>query len=174
MSARAGYHRRVVRRLALILAVLVACRPPTTPGATDGASTSTSSASGEGSSGTTDACMHSGDCDTDGICVADYAPGLEGGPGGVRGPAVCGDEGVCIGALDLTRWCFDHQGCCGDLRCRPADGVCEEAGLGVSTGTGTSSGGETGSSSGSGGSGGSGGSSGGTGGSGGTTADSTG
>lgn len=161
----------MVRRLVLLLASLAACRPPTTPGATDSASTSATAGS-EGSSGTTDACMRSGDCDSDGICVADYTPAPAGEPGGARGPAICGDEGVvCIDALDLTRWCFDHQGCCGDLRCRPADGVCEVPGLGVSTGTteepGASSSGGTGGSS-------TGGTEGSSGSSGGTTAGSTG
>lgn len=117
----------------LPLVVLLGCRPPTS-GGTGGATTSASTESGGESSGTTDACMNSSECDTDGICVADYSPPPEGPAGGARGPAVCAEQTACIPALDLTRWCFDHQSCCGDLRCRGADGVCETPGLGVSTG----------------------------------------
>jgi hypothetical protein len=81
--------------------------------------------------------MRSSDCETDGICVAAFGP-TTGELGGERGPPECVDEGACIKALDLSRWCFDHQSCCEDLRCRTADGVCEPPDLGVS-----SSGGDT-------------------------------
>lgn len=117
----------------LPLVALLGCRPPTS-GGTGSATTSASAGSDGESSGTTDACMNSGECDTEGICVADYTPPQGGPAGGARGPAVCAEQTACIPALDLTRWCFDHQSCCDDLRCRSADGVCEEPGLGVSTG----------------------------------------
>lgn len=128
----------------LPLVILLGCRPPTS-GGTGGATTSTSGGSGGESSGTTDACMSSSECDTDGICVADYTPPPEGPAGGARGPAECAEQTACIPALDLTRWCFDHQSCCGDLRCRSADGICETPGLGVSTGEDPTSTGTTGS-----------------------------
>jgi hypothetical protein len=85
--------------------------------------------------GTTDACMGSGDCDSEGICVADYEAADTMPPsGGMRSPAACAPETACIAELDLSRWCFDHRSCCDDLRCRPADGVCEPALLGQTTG----------------------------------------
>lgn len=123
-----------MRRFAA-LAVLLACRPPPAQGGTEGETTGPAGSTGADSTGTTDACMGSNDCETDGICVAGYQPGPE-GPGGAREPAVCATPGACIEALDLGRWCFDHQGCCGDLRCRPADGVCEPPDLGIGTETG--------------------------------------
>ncbi len=85
-------------------------------------------------SSTGDECLGSGECDSEGICVADYQQVDTSPPGGMRGAAACEPETACIGSLDLTRWCFDHQGCCDDLRCHPADGICEPVGLGVSTG----------------------------------------
>lgn len=120
-----------MRRLVVVLA-LVACRPPSLPAVTDGASATTTATTDDGGSGTT-GCMQSGDCETDGICVAEFGP-TTGELGGERGPAECAEESACIGALDLGRWCFDHRSCCGDLRCRTADGVCEPPDLGVSTG----------------------------------------
>jgi hypothetical protein len=126
-----------VHRVGLLLFGLAACAPPapgdtatTGPGATDTAPpTSTTDAE---PTGTTDACMGSGDCETEGICVADYQPAYP-PPGGKRGAATCVLDTACIGALDLGRWCFDHRGCCDDLRCRPADGICEPATLGQTT-----------------------------------------
>ena len=120
------------------LVLLAACGgTPTLPGLSAGATTGagTDGTGGDTGTGTTDACDRSGDCETDGLCVADYLPAPEGGLGGARGPAVCVTPDACITALDLTRWCFDHQGCCDDLRCRTADGVCEPSGLGVTEGS---------------------------------------
>jgi hypothetical protein len=55
-----------------------ACAPngaSTTAAATSGASASTTATGDEPTGGTTgDACLGSGDCDTEGICVADYDP----------------------------------------------------------------------------------------------------
>lgn len=125
-----------VHRLGLLLLGLAACAPPgggdtatTGPGATDTAAATT----GDEPTGTTDACMGSSDCETDGICVADYEA-ADPPPGGQRGAATCVANTACIGPLDLERWCFDHRGCCDDLRCRPTDGVCEPATLGQTTG----------------------------------------
>jgi|GEM_PF-1656018 len=125
-----------VHRLGLLLLGLAACAPPgggdtatTGPGATDTAAATTS----DEPTGTTDACMGSSDCETDGICVADYEA-ADPPPGGQRGAASCVANTACIGPLDLERWCFDHRGCCDDLRCRPTDGVCEPATLGQTTG----------------------------------------
>ncbi len=73
--------------------------------------------------------MGTNDCDTDDICVAAYIPNNP-PPGGARGASSCAPVSDCIGALDLGRWCFDHQGCCEDLRCRRTDGICEPAELG--------------------------------------------
>jgi hypothetical protein len=67
--------------------------------------------------------------------VSEFVPGPAGG--GARGPALCVTVDTCIDALDVARWCFDHEGCCGDLRCRTADGVCAPPDLGVTTGDGT-------------------------------------
>jgi hypothetical protein len=120
-----------VRRLAVLL-VLAACPSPSLPAVTDGASGGQPPTSGASTTGTT-GCMGSSDCDTDAICVAAYGP-TTGELGGERGPAECVEDSACIGALDLGRWCFDHQSCCGDLRCRTADGICEPPDLGVSTG----------------------------------------
>ncbi|WP_143141310.1 hypothetical protein [Nannocystis exedens] len=126
-----------MRRLAVVL-VLAACRPPSLPAVTEGDTAGATATAGTGSSSTT-GCMQSGDCETDAICVAEYGP-TTGELGGERGPAQCADESACIGALDLTRWCIDHQSCCGDLRCRIADGICEPPDLGVSTGETTTDG----------------------------------
>ncbi|WP_434416977.1 hypothetical protein [Nannocystis pusilla] len=129
-----------MRRLAVVLA-LAACRPPSLPAVTDGDSGGATTTPGTGSSSTT-GCMQSGDCETDAICVAEYGR-TTGELGGERGPAECADESACIGALDLGRWCFDHQSCCGDLRCRIADGICEPPDLGVTTGDTTTTTGDT-------------------------------
>lgn len=129
-----------VRRLAVLL-VLAACPSPSLPAVTDGGSGAQPPTTGASTTGTT-GCMQSGDCDTDAICVAAYGP-TTGELGGEPGPAECVDMGACIGALDLGRWCFDHRSCCGDLRCRTADGVCEPPDLGVSTGETTTEGGDT-------------------------------
>ncbi|MBZ5712515.1 hypothetical protein [Nannocystis pusilla] len=120
-----------MRRLAVLL-VLAACPSPSLPAVTDSAGGGQPPTSAASTTGTT-GCMRSGDCDTDAICVAAYGP-TTGELGGERGPAECVEDSACIGALDLGRWCFDHQSCCGDLRCRTADGVCEPPDLGVSTG----------------------------------------
>lgn len=124
-------------RLAL-LAALAACAPNgagTTAATTSGASSSTT-ATGDAptSTGTTDACLGSGECDSEGICVAEYTPSDDPEHPGARGPAACSDAGACIAALDLARFCFDHQGCCESLRCRTVDGVCEPADLGQTGG----------------------------------------
>ena len=104
------YHRRAVRDLlrCLPLVILLGCRPPTS-GGTGGATTSTSGGSGGESSGTTDACMSSSECDTDGICVADYTPPPEGPAGGARDPP---------GRAEDQRARRDH-GARGDERARP-------------------------------------------------------
>jgi hypothetical protein len=122
---------RVPRRLVLL--ALVACRPPSLPAVTDGESPGLTS-SGDSTS-TTTGCMGSSDCETDAICVAAWTP-TTGELGGERGPAGCVEAGACIEALDLGRWCLDHRSCCGDLRCRTADGICEPPDLGVTTGGG--------------------------------------
>lgn len=126
-----------VRRLPLLgLGLLLACRPPGTNNSTTTtgpALTGTGDEPGDSSS-TGDACLGSGECDTDGICVAAYEAADTMPPGGERGPASCVAPDSCIGATDLGRWCFDHQGCCDDLRCRPADGICEPPLLGQTTG----------------------------------------
>ena len=83
--------------------------------------------------GTTDACEGSGDCNTTGICVADYEAVDTEPPAGMRDAAECVAKTECIAALDLGRWCFDHRGCCENLRCHPADGTCEPRGLGETT-----------------------------------------
>lgn len=131
-----------MRRLALLALLTAACpqTPPSGTSATTGATTS-----GTTGGSTTDACERSSDCESGGICVSEYLPEPTGGPGGDRGPAICVTLDTCIDALDLARWCFDHQGCCGDLRCRTGDGVCEPADLGVTTGgTGSTGDGSTG------------------------------
>ncbi len=125
-----------VRRLPLLgFGLLLACSPP---GSKSGTTTTGPAVTGTGdeptSSSTGDACLGSGDCDTEGICIAPYEAADTMPPGGERGPASCVAPDDCIGATDLGRWCFDHQGCCDDLRCRPADGVCEPPLLGQTTG----------------------------------------
>jgi len=133
-----------VRRLPLLaLGLLLACSPA---GSGNSASATTGPAltgTGDGPTGgsTGDACLGSGECDTEAICVADYEAADTMPPGGMRGPASCVAPVDCVGATDLSRWCFDHQGCCDDLRCRPADGICEPPLLGQTTG-GTDSSGE--------------------------------
>ncbi|MCB9703485.1 MAG: hypothetical protein H6711_16450 [Myxococcales bacterium] len=118
--------------VSLFIVLVCACRPPAVDGSTSasgGASTSDASSS---SSGTTDACNGSSECDSDGLCVAEYIPADT--LGGERGPAHCVDPNQCIGELDLGRWCFDHPSCCEGLRCRKIDGICETPDLGGSTG----------------------------------------
>jgi hypothetical protein len=124
-----------VRHLARLAAALAACTPPAGPGGSAGETTSSAdtTAAAPTSGATTDACERSGDCDSEGICVADYAPSPDPKTVGTRGAAMCAAADACIAALDLTRWCFDHQGCCEALRCR-ADGVCEPPQLGQTTG----------------------------------------
>ena len=119
----------------LSLLVLAACPPvggDSSTGPGPGPATSGDEPTG---TGTTDACVGSGECDSEGICVADYEAADTMPPGGMRGTAECAPESACIGALDLGRWCFDHRSCCDDLRCRPADGTCEPATLGQTTGS---------------------------------------
>lgn len=120
----------------VLLAALVACAPPGTGGAgtTTASATTTATTDAPTSSGTTDACVGSGECDSEGICVADYDPSPDPADPGARGPAACAGPDACIPALDLGRWCFDHQGCCESLRCRTADGVCEPGDLGQTGG----------------------------------------
>ncbi len=126
-----------VRRCLLVLLVLSAC-----PGAGNNGSTGTSTGPTAGTtgeqptSGTTDACLGSGDCDSEGICVANYEAVATDPPSGMREAAECVEKTACITALDLARWCFDHRSCCENLRCHPADGTCEPRGLGETT-TGT-------------------------------------
>lgn len=130
---------RVRRSPLLALGLLLACSPAgsgNSASATTGpASTTTGDEPTGGSTG--DACLGSGDCDTEGICVAAYEAADTMPPGGMRGPASCVAPVDCVGPTDLSRWCFDHQGCCDDLRCRPADGICEPPTLGQTTGEAT-------------------------------------
>lgn len=130
-----------VRLPLLALGLLLACSPAGTNG-TDPTTTGpalTGTGDQPTGSSTGDACVGSGDCDTEAICVAGYMAADTMPPGGERGPASCVAPVDCIGATDLGRWCFDHQGCCDDLRCRPVDGICEPPLLGQTTGD-TSSG----------------------------------
>jgi hypothetical protein len=129
-----------VRRLPLLaLGLLLACSPA---GSGNSASATTTgpalTGTGDEPTGgsTGDACLGSGECDTEAICVADYEAADTAPPGGMRGPASCVAPVNCVGETDLSRWCFDHQGCCDDLRCRPADGICEPPLLGQTTGAG--------------------------------------
>lgn len=123
-----------MRRRLLALLLLGAC-----PGAGTNTTLDTSTGPAHTSTGvqptggTTDACEGSGDCNTTGICVADYAAADTEPPAGMRDAAACVPKAECIGALDLGRWCFDHRGCCENLRCHPADGTCEPRGLGETT-----------------------------------------
>ncbi len=130
-------------RVVLVAALLLcgACPPPAS--GTDGTGIDDSTATSPGSSGsssTGDACDGASDCDTDGICVAEYIPESD-GLGGERGPARCESPDLCIQALDLGRWCFEHPSCCEGLRCRDVDGICEvpDFGEGTTGSTGTSS-----------------------------------
>lgn len=126
--------------LGLGLLALAGCPGPANNTDTSTGPAVTSTGDEPTGTGTTDACMGSGDCDSEGICVADYTPADTSPPvGGMRSPASCAAEDACIGELDLTRWCFDHRGCCDDLRCRPADGICEPAHLGQLTTSGDDS-----------------------------------
>jgi hypothetical protein len=131
-------------RAVLLTAALLACNPPSAGTTTGTTTSSTTSSTGDAptSTGTTDACEGSADCETDAICVAAYDPSPDPENPGARGPAACTAIDACIGALDLARWCFDHQSCCESLRCRTVDGVCEPADLGqtggeTTTGVGT-------------------------------------
>jgi hypothetical protein len=130
-----------VRRLPLLgLGLLLACSPAGSGGSTTTTTGPALTGTGDDPTGssTGDACLGSGDCDTEAICVAGYQAADTLPPGGERGPSSCVPPTDCIGATDLTRWCFDHQGCCDDLRCRPADGTCEPPLLGQTTGASTS------------------------------------
>jgi len=136
-----------VRRLPLLgLGLLLACSPAgsNATNATTSGLTLTGTGDQPTGSSTGDACVGSGDCDTETICVAGYVAADTMPPGGERGPASCVAPVDCIGATDLGRWCFDHQGCCDDLRCRAVDGICEPPLLGQTTGDTTSSTGEPG------------------------------
>jgi len=139
MTARAVMVRATMRpALFAAFAVLAACAP-TGAGTATSSTTSTSDPAPTTSelptsSGTTDACDGSGDCETEGICVADYTPSADPANPGARTPASCLEKTACIAALDLERFCFDHQGCCESLRCRTVDGVCEPADLGQTGG----------------------------------------
>lgn len=125
---------RVRRRLLLLLA-LSACPGAGAHGTTSGPGPTTLTTTGDQpTGGTTDACVGSGDCDSEGICVADYQADDTELPAGMRDAAECVAKSECIGALDLDRWCFDHRGCCENLRCRPTDGTCEPRNLGQTTG----------------------------------------
>jgi len=131
-----------VRRLPLLALALVlplACSPAGSGGSASATSGPALTGTGDEPTGgsTGDACLGSGDCETEAICVAGYEAADTMPPGGARGPASCAEPLDCIGALDLGRWCFDHRGCCDDLRCRPADGICEPATLGQTTGPAT-------------------------------------
>ena len=136
-----------LRAPALLLALAAspagfACNPAASSSSTDtsaGPSSSSSAPTEPTTAGTTDACDGSGDCDSEGICVAPYSPSDDPEHPGARGPAACVDLGACIGALDLERFCFDHQGCCESLRCRTVDGVCEPPELGQTGGETTGS-----------------------------------
>lgn len=125
----------------LLLAVLAACAPTGTTTTTASSTTSSTAAATDAptSSGTTDACEGSGECDSEGLCVAAYTPSADPRNPGQRGPAGCVAADECIPALDLARFCFDHQGCCESLRCRTVDGVCEPADLGLTGGETTTS-----------------------------------
>ncbi len=132
---RAHYDPLMRALLVPLLLLCGACPPPTSSTATTAA---TSGGSGSSTSTTGDACAGASDCESEGICVAEYsAESL----GGERGPARCEDPSLCIQALDLGRWCFEHPSCCEGLRCRKVDGICEVPDFGESTtGTGTSTG----------------------------------
>ncbi len=137
---------RVRRSPLLALGLLLACSPAgsgNSASATTGPALTTTGDEPTGGS-TGDACLGSGDCDTEGICIAAYEAADTMPPGGMRGPASCVAPVDCVGPTDLSRWCFDHQGCCDDLRCRPADGICEPPTLGQTTGEATGSSGEPG------------------------------
>ena len=102
----------------------------------EGPLTTSSTSDATGTSGTTDACDDSRDCDTDDICAAPYTV-EEDSYGGERGPAACVPG--CIEAWDLSRWCFDHSACCGTDRCKEVDGVCEPLDPDTTSSTGTES-----------------------------------
>lgn len=123
----------------LILVVAPACRPATGPSADDDTTTTGTSASTDPIETTftaPDACTSSEECEGEPLrCVAPYDPGSD----PPVGPGACIE--VCIEADDLTRWCFDDAGCCGELRCNAVDGFCEPLG---ETEDGTSTGDETG------------------------------
>lgn len=139
MTARAGKVRATMRPAVFAaIAALAACAP-TGAGTTSSSTSSTSDPAPTTSelptsSGTTDVCEGSGDCETEGICVADYTPSADPNDPGMRSPSACLGKTACIAALDLERFCFDHQGCCESLRCRTVDGVCEPADLGQTGG----------------------------------------
>lgn len=128
----------------LVASTLGACRPPPSPPEEESTTSSGTTAATE-YVGTTvsmpDVCQSSEECEEESHCVAAYDPGAD----PPRGPGACVE--ACIEMDDLTRWCFDDQGCCGELRCREVDGFCEPP-----PGSDESSSGSGGSSSGSGGS----------------------
>ncbi|MCA9653579.1 MAG: hypothetical protein KC501_26920 [Myxococcales bacterium] len=110
---------------AVVLGIVLAgsaCRPPPPP-PTEEDTSGSATAGNTGPGGTTfsapDACESSEDCEEGVHCIAPYDAGAD----PPRGPGSCVE--VCLEANDLTHWCFDDQGCCGDLRCREVDGFCE-------------------------------------------------
>ncbi|MCA9661216.1 MAG: hypothetical protein KC486_22950 [Myxococcales bacterium] len=118
--------------LASMLLLCGACPPASGTSATASSTSTGGTTTGGDSTSTTDACNGAGDCDTDGICVADYVADTLGGE---RGPARCVPASECIGPLDLQRWCLGHPSCCEGLRCRDVDGICEEPDFGEGTET---------------------------------------
>ncbi len=134
LMLRAPYDPLMRALLVPLLLLCGACPPPTSSTAT---TASTSGGSGSSTSSTTgDACDGASDCESEGICVAEYSAESFGGE---RGNARCEDPALCIQALDLGRWCFEHPSCCEGLRCRNVDGICEIPDLGENT-TGTTTG----------------------------------
>ncbi|MCA9689954.1 MAG: hypothetical protein KC636_10120, partial [Myxococcales bacterium] len=112
-------------QIALALALTAACGGGSSD-ATTAASTQGTGTTADSEGETTDACENSKDCETDGVCIAPFSLDPEPGPGGWRGPAICVAVEACIAApYDLNFWCFDHDGCCGDMRCDDVDGICE-------------------------------------------------
>ncbi|MEM7159829.1 MAG: hypothetical protein AAF799_43720 [Myxococcota bacterium] len=113
--------------IAALVGLWVGCQPPA-PTDDDGAATSGTTTAGTTEPFATtfaapDACKSSNDCGEDEHCVAPYDPASE----PPMGPSAC--VSVCIEANDLTRWCLDDAGCCGDLQCNQVDGFCEASSL---------------------------------------------
>jgi hypothetical protein len=132
LPGREHYDAPVRALLASLLLLCGACPPASGTSATASSTSTDGTTTGGDSTSTTDACDGAGDCDTDGICVADYVADTLGGE---RGPARCVPTSECIGPLDLQRWCFGHPSCCEGLRCRDVDGICEEPDFGEGTET---------------------------------------